>query len=80
MTKSNPTTITNCNFTGVHFDAPAVEAIKLVAEGLLKNAEGLCTLARVLNASGVKIESLLRIEQPETLKITRRQKSKGVKK
>jgi uncharacterized protein YprB with RNaseH-like and TPR domain len=69
--------ISNCQFSGVHFDAPAIEAVRVVAEGLLKNAEGLLTLARVLNASDVKIESLLKIEQPITAKRTLKLKDRS---
>lgn len=54
--------IQDSQFIGVQFDAPAVEAVKVVAEGLLETARGLGKLAHVLNASNVNIETMLKIE------------------
>lgn len=51
----------NSQFVGVQFDASAIDAIKAVAEGLLETARGLGRLAYVLNASGVNIETLLKV-------------------
>ena len=62
------TNISNCNFAGVKFDAKAVEAIckiadalSLNAEACVENAEALKKLSYVLNASDVKIESLIKL-------------------
>lgn len=53
--------IRDSQFVGVQFDAPAIEAVKVVAEGLLETARGLGRLAFVLNASNVNIETFVRI-------------------
>jgi urease gamma subunit len=55
------TSVTNSTFNGVHFDAKAVEAVSLIAEGLIENAKGLRSLAEVLKASNVNIETLLKV-------------------
>lgn len=52
----------NCQLTGVHYDAKAVNAIDTIAQGLVENAKALGTLAKVLNASHVKIDTLIRID------------------
>jgi arginine/lysine/ornithine decarboxylase len=57
----NGTVVTNCSFVGVQYDAKAVEAITLIARGVIGNNEVLLTLAEVLKASNVEVESLLRI-------------------
>jgi hypothetical protein len=55
-------TISNCQFTGVHYDAKAVEAINTIATGLVENAKALGKLAEVLKASNITIESLVKID------------------
>lgn len=62
------TSVQYCTFNGVQFDAKAVEAINLIAQGLGKNAEsqmetakGFQALAQVLKASNVEIESMLKL-------------------
>lgn len=62
------TCVQNSTFNGVYFDAKAVEAINLIAEGLCKNAEsqmetakGFQALAQVLKASNVEIEAMIKI-------------------
>ncbi len=55
-------TIKDCNFVGVQFDAKAVEAIKAIAEGLIENAKGLHALATVLKASNITIEAMVKVE------------------
>lgn len=58
----NHTNINNCTFTGVQWDAKAVDAVTKIADGLIQNAKGLTTLAEVLKASNVTIETMLKIE------------------
>lgn len=58
----NHTNISNCMFTGVQWDAKAVDAVTKIADGLIQNAKGLTTLAEVLKASNVTIETMLKIE------------------
>ena len=53
--------ITNSTFIGVQYDAKAVEAITLIAEGLIENARALANLAEVLKASNVHIDSMVKI-------------------
>lgn len=60
--------IHGCNFVGVQFDAKATEAIVMVASAIkenatacVKNAKALQHLAHVLNATGVKIETMVKI-------------------
>ena len=55
------TSVQNCNFVGVQYDAKAVEAIEMIAQGLIENAKALGALAQVLNASNVEIQTLLKI-------------------
>lgn len=52
--------IQDCTFTGIHFDAKAIETISLIATGLIENAKGLSKLAEVLKASNATIECLLK--------------------
>jgi len=59
---SNKKEISNCTFTGVKYDAKAVNAIEMIAEGLIENAKGLGKLAEVLKASNVHIETMIRVE------------------
>ena len=56
------TTIKNCHFEGVHWDASAVEAVDMIAEGLLTNAQALGTLAKVLNSQNINIECMVNVE------------------
>lgn len=53
--------IRNCNFTGVQFDAQAVNAITMIAEGLQINAKALGDLAQVLKASNVTVETMIKV-------------------
>jgi hypothetical protein len=55
------TSITNCNFTGVHYDAKAVAAIEMIAAGLVENARALGKLSDVLKSSNVTIDTLMKI-------------------
>lgn len=43
--------VEHCNFAGAHYDASTVEAIKMIAEGLVENAKALGNLAQVLKPS-----------------------------
>lgn len=47
--------ITNCSFTGVHWDKSAVEAVAMVAKGLLN-------LTELFANQNVKIGSLVRVD------------------
>tara|TARA_R110000868_G_scaffold188630_1_gene431428 strand:+ start:478 stop:684 length:207 start_codon:yes stop_codon:yes gene_type:complete len=60
--EKHPTNISNCNFVGVQFDAKSVNAIEMIAQGLVENAKALGALATVLKASNVEVQALLRIE------------------
>jgi hypothetical protein len=62
MAKTNGKTITGCNFVGVQYDAKAVNAIEMVATGLIENAKALGALAQVLKASNVEIGAMVRID------------------
>lgn len=60
--------IESCSFVGVQWDAKAVDAVSKIADGLAENArsqrataEGLKTLAEVLKASNVSIETMMKI-------------------
>lgn len=61
--KIETTSVSNSTFTGVHYDAKAVNAIEVIAEGLVENAKALGKLAEVLKSSNVEIECLLKLEQ-----------------
>lgn len=56
------THISNCTFTGVKWDAKAVDAVTKIADGLIQNAKGLTALAEVLKASNVTLETMLKVE------------------
>lgn len=60
-TIDNSRTISQCEFYGVRWDAKAVDAVQTIAEGLLRNAEGLCALAQVLKSQNVEIKSMIHI-------------------
>ena len=53
--------VSNCNFVGVQFDAKAVDAITMIAEGLITNAKALGDLAQVLKASSVNVETMIKV-------------------
>ena len=53
--------ISNCSFTGVHFDPKIVNTIETIAQGLVENAKALGALASVLKASNVHIDSLMQV-------------------
>lgn len=56
------TSISGCTFVGVMFDEKAVDAVTTLASGLLENARALGVLARVLNGSNVKIETMIEVK------------------
>lgn len=60
-TSPTPHIITNCVFTGVQWDATAVKAVQTVAEGLVQNAKGLKTLAKLFEGQSITMEALLKI-------------------
>ena len=60
---NNGTTIQDCHFVGVEFDARAVSAIQTIADGLVENAKALSHLALLLKASNVHVDAMVRIEQ-----------------
>lgn len=60
--------ITESNFAGVHFDAKACETIETIGQALVENAKAcaenakaLGDLAKVLKASNVEVECLLKL-------------------
>jgi len=54
--------ICNNSFVGVKFDEKAAGAIHTIAEGLVENAKALGSLATVLKASNVNIETMIRVD------------------
>jgi len=54
--------INDCTFVGVQFDAKAVDAITMIAEGLQTNAKALGDLAAVLKAGNVHLDTMLRVD------------------
>lgn len=58
QTKNEPitTTISNNTFTGVHWDADAVESVNMVAKGLLN-------LSELFKSQNIHIDSLLNINK-----------------
>ena len=58
---SKGTTIMNCDFVGAKYDAKSVDAITMIADGLVKNAISLGKLADVLKSSTVEIEAMVKI-------------------
>lgn len=62
MSKKSVTNISNNHFVGVHYDSKAVEAINMIATGLIENARGLSALAQILKASNVEIETFLSVK------------------
>ena len=61
--------VSNCSFIGVNWDAKAVEAILSISRGIeenaracANNARALGSLADVLKASNVTIETMLKLE------------------
>ena len=59
---TNGKTVQNCSFVGVQFDAKAVDAINIIASGLVENAKALGALASVLKASNVQIDAMMKID------------------
>jgi hypothetical protein len=55
------TTLKDCQFYGVKWDAAATEAVQTVAEGLLANAKALDKLADVFKAQNIQIECMVKI-------------------
>jgi hypothetical protein len=55
------TTISNNTFTGVHWDANAVESVSMVAKGLLN-------LSELFRSQNIQIDSMLRINNSDLLK------------
>lgn len=62
-------TVENCSFTGVQFDAKAVDAIQTIAEGLLENAKSLGKLSEVLRAGNVHIDAMVKIAPYKGVKL-----------
>lgn len=62
LSKAPKTEITQCTFAGVQFDAKAVDAITMIAQGLNTNAKALCALSEVLKAGNVHLDTLLRVD------------------
>ena len=63
--KSKPqpvTTVQDCQFYGVKWDAQAVSAIQTVADGLVANAQALGKLADVFKSQSINIECLFKVE------------------
>lgn len=56
------TSFTNCEITGLKFDESVLESITTIADGLCENARALGTLAAVLSTSGLKIGTLISIQ------------------
>jgi hypothetical protein len=63
--------VQDCQFTGVHFDAKSVEAIREIAvalganaEALRVNAEGLLGLTEVFSTQNIHIDTLLKLVGP----------------
>jgi hypothetical protein len=56
------TTVQNCQFYGVKWDAAATEAVQTVADGLLANAKALDKLIDVFKAQHVEIECMLKVQ------------------
>lgn len=66
------TEISNCNFTGIHWDAKAVDSITQIASAcggnaiaLQRNAETLAKLAEVLKSSNVSMGPMVYISDKE---------------
>ena len=57
-------TVSHCEFVGVRFDATSVEAIRLVAEGLIENARGLHALATLFHSQNIHVDTLLTVQEP----------------
>lgn len=57
------TTVSNNTFTGVHWDATAVESVSMVAQGLLN-------LTELFRSQNIQIDSMLKINasSPKTNK------------
>ncbi len=53
--------VKDCTFTGVKYDKGAIDAIAIVSQGLIENAKALGLLASALNASGIVLESMLKV-------------------
>ena len=62
--------IKNCEFVGVQWDEATVETIDKVAEGLLN-------LTKLFTLQNIRIDSMIKIEQPSTFKV---EKKKGEEK
>jgi hypothetical protein len=56
-----PTTVQNCQFYGVKWDAAATEAVQTVADGLLANAKAFDKLIDVFKSQNVQIDCMLKI-------------------
>jgi len=61
--------ISDCNFTGINWDAKAVSAVQTLADGLLanakanrENAEAMGKLVSVFRAQQIDIECLIKLE------------------
>lgn len=54
--------VTGCTFTGVHWDATAVNTIQTVAEGLVENAKALHSLVQLFKSQNIQIETMIKID------------------
>ena len=61
INKTKEFSIHNCTFVGVKFDEKAVNAIEIIATGLVENAKAVGSLAAVLKASNIQIDAMLKI-------------------
>ena len=50
-----PTTISNNTFTGVHWDAEAIESVNMVAKAVLN-------LTELFRAQNIQIDSMIKVE------------------
>lgn len=61
----NSTTVQNCVFQGVVWDAKAVATIQTVADGFLETSKGLSKLVDVFKAQNITIDAMLKINSKE---------------
>lgn len=61
-TASKSTRVSDCSFVGVQYSPAHAQAVTVIAEALRVNADALASLARVLVASNLTIECMLKVE------------------
>lgn len=61
------TLIQNCHLIGVQYDAKALDTITMLASALEENAAAINALAKVLKASNVHIDSMIKVDVPERI-------------